>query len=105
MNEYWVETPLPDIGKAMSVYIREVTTIDEDFHYLFGYAFQSLFSDPGESDQTGISKELVIGYIVNNHAPTTERALAGVSSTVYLRQDPFKETIYIMRYNLLYNLA
>ena len=89
----------------MSVYIREVTTIDEDLHYLFGYAFQSLFREHSESDSPGISKEFVIGHIVNNHPPTTERALAGVSSTVYLRQDPFKETIYIMRYNLLYNLA
>ena len=43
-NEYVREVPLPALGNGMSVYVREVTTIDEDFHYIFGYAFVGLFN-------------------------------------------------------------
>jgi hypothetical protein len=52
----------------MSVYIREVTTIDEDYHYLFGYAFFGLFSDNLETP--GVKKELTIGSIITDHVPT-----------------------------------
>ena len=38
-----METPLPQKGKAMSIFIREVTTINEDYHYLFGYPLLSYF--------------------------------------------------------------
>ena len=57
-NEYWVYESLPDVGKAMSLYIREVTTIDEDFHYLFGYAFLGLFTELSETP--GVRKDFVV---------------------------------------------
>ena len=44
-NIYWVETKLPTIGEAISIYIRKVVTVDEDFHFIFGYAFLGLFRD------------------------------------------------------------
>ena len=84
---YWVETPLASIGTAMSVYIQEVTSIDEDYHYLFGYAFLGLFSDTLETP--GVKKEYQVGSIVMDHTPALDRPLAAFSSTVYIRQDPF----------------
>ena len=73
-NAYWMEQSLPRIGKAMSVFVREVTTIDEDYHYLFGYAFIGLFSSSGlDSDTPGVTKELVISHVIPEHDPTTKQ--------------------------------
>ena len=55
----------------MSVFIREVITIDEDYHYLFGYAFIGLFSDV--SSAPGVTKEYRISHVINEHDPTTEQ--------------------------------
>ena len=33
----------------MSIYIRKVVTVDEDFHYIFGYAFMGLFNNQTET--------------------------------------------------------
>ena len=81
-NEYWVEAPIAQMGKAMSIFVREVTTVDEDFHYLFGYAFFGLFTD---LETPGVTKELVIGHVINNHTPTTENTVSAFSSTLYIR--------------------
>ena len=94
---------LPQVGKAMSIYIREVTTVDEDAHYLFGYAFVGLFKDIKETP--GVTKRYEIGSIVNEHEPALDRSDARFSVTIYLRQDPFKQTVFIRRFNLLYLLA
>ena len=102
-NKYYVETPLPEMGRAMSIYIREVTTIDEDYHYLFGYALIGLFTDVGPTP--GVTREYTVGKIINDHDPAQDREQYRFSSTVYFRQDPFKQTIYIQKYNFLYLLA
>jgi len=68
-NAYWMETPLPPMGKAMSIFIREVTTINEDYHYLFGYPLLSYFMEFNEAP--GVTTNFVIGNIVNGHQPTT----------------------------------
>ena len=88
----------------MSVFIREVTTIDEDYHFIFGYAFTSLFSKVS-GDTPGVKRELVISHVINDHEVTTKEDLANFSSIVYVRQDPFKETVYILRTGLLFMLA
>ena len=64
-NKYTVEVPLPEVGKAMSIFVRETTTIDEDFHYLFGYAFFDLVM--GIKESPGITKEFSIANIEVNH--------------------------------------
>ena len=74
---------MPDIGKAMSIYVREVITIDEDFHYLFGYAFLGLFTELSETP--GVRKEFVVGKIVTDHEPKPDQDLAAVSGSIYLR--------------------
>jgi len=102
-NTYWVETTLPSVGKAMSIYIREVTTIDEDFHYVFGYAFLGLFRELSETP--GVTRSYEIGNIINEHEPALDRVDARFSVSVYFRQDPFKQTIYIRRFNILYLAA
>lgn len=103
-NEYLSQVNLPTLGKAMSIYVREVTTIDEDLHYLFGYAFVSLFSDLSETP--GVKKELKVSKIVQQHQPLDkESGLANFSLSLYVRLDPFKETIYIQKHNLLFMLA
>ena len=78
-----METDLPDLGKATSIYIREVTTIDEDFHYLFGYAFIGLFTELSETP--GVTKELMVSHIIENHAPNSEQDLANFSLSIYVR--------------------
>ena len=65
-NKYLREVPLPEVGKAMSIYVRETTTIDEDFHYLFGYAFIDLVM--GLDQAPGIKKELSVAHIETNHS-------------------------------------
>jgi len=82
-NIYWVQTPLPSVGQAMSIYIREVTTVDEDFHYLFGYAFLGLFGDNTETP--GVTKRHVIGKVLNNHEPTSDRSNSRFSLSIYIR--------------------
>ena len=64
-NGYWMEEPLPDLGKAMSIYLREVTTIDEDQHYFFGHAFFKLIDSNFETP--GITTKLVVSKVINNH--------------------------------------
>lgn len=99
-----MEEPIPTMGRAMSIYIREVTTVEEDFHYLFGYAFIELFTEL--SSTPGIKKELLVANVINDHFPATETdEWKPFSSTIYIRRDPFKETIYVMRYNVLFMLA
>ena len=78
-----MQVALPDLGKATSIYVREVTTIHEDFHFLFGYAFVGLFSDIGET--TGVTKELRVSKIVENHTPNSEQDLSALSLSVYFR--------------------
>ena len=102
-NVYWVETKLPSIGEAMSIYIRKVVTVDEDFHYIFGYAFMGLFNN--QTETPGVTTSYEIGHIENNHSPTLDRPDASFSVSIYFRQDPFKQTIYIRRFNILYLLA
>ena len=102
-NAYYTETPIPSIGKAMTVFVREVTTIDEDFHYFFGYAFIGLFTELSETP--GIKKERIISHVITDHEPVTSDEFSALSSMVYVRQDPFKETIYILRYSVLFMLA
>ena len=46
-----------------------------------------------------------MAQIIENHEPDPEQELSTLSLSVYLRQDPFKETIYIYRYNVLFMLA
>ena len=92
-NTYWVEEPLPDLGKAMSIYIREVTTIEEDHHYFLGYAFFKLIGK--DFGTPGITTKLVVSRVINNHDPAGTHNLSWISFNVYIRQDPFKETIYI----------
>ena len=87
-NTYWVETPLPKVGKAISIYIREVMTVDEDLYYLFGHAFLSLFKD--DSETPGMTRSFKIGRIINDHEPTLERPNARFSLSIYFRQDPIK---------------
>lgn len=87
----------------MTVFIREVTTIDEDFHYLFGYAFIGLFTELSETP--GVRKELIVSHVINNHEPMANQENSLVSSLVYVRQDPFKETVYVLRYSVLFMLA
>ena len=67
----------------MSVFIREVITIDEDYHYLFGYAFIGLFSDV--SSAPGVKKEYRISHVINEHNPTTQQDQANFSSILYVR--------------------
>lgn len=62
--------PLPRLGKATSIFIREVTTIDEDFHYVFGYAFLGLFLEL--SDTPGVTKEYMVGHVVSEHTPDVD---------------------------------
>ena len=52
---YQIETPLPKMGNAMSLFVREVVTVEEDYHYLLGYAFINLFTDIG--DGMGVKRE------------------------------------------------
>ena len=70
----------------MTVFIREVTTIDEDFHYLFGYAFIGLFTELNGAP--GKKKEFVVSHIVTEHEPnetSEENPLIGISGMVYVR--------------------
>lgn len=87
----------------MSIYIREVTTVDEDFHYIFGYALLGLFRDIKEIP--GVTRKHVIGKIINDHEPAYHPSDSRFSLTIYVRQDPVKDTIYIRRFNVLYLLA
>lgn len=82
-NEFWEETSLPQVGKAMSIYIREVMTVDYDYHYLFGYAFLGLFTDISEAP--GIKRSFEIGRIINDHEPALDRPNARFSLTIYFR--------------------
>ena len=75
---------MPEVGKAMSVFVREVITIQEN-----------LFSMPSSS------REFVVAHVVNNHEPSADHSLANVSTSIYIRQDPFKETIYLAKHNIL----
>ena len=98
--------PLPELGKAMSIFIREVTAIDEDFHYVFGYAFLGLLPFIELNDTPGVKKEYMVGHIVRDHLPDFDsEGWKPFTSSIYVRQDPFKETIYISRYNILFMLA
>ena len=78
-----MQVALPDLGKATSIYVREVTTIEEDFFFFFGYAFVGLFSDISES--SGVTKELRVSKIVENHIPNSEQELSALSLSVYFR--------------------
>lgn len=105
-NAYWTETPIPQITKGVSIFIREVTTINEDYHYLLGYPILSKFIEFG--DVPGVTKSYVIGNIINDHSLTLDldnEEDKDFSFSIYLRQDPFKETVYILRYNVLFLLA
>ena len=68
----------------MSIYIREVITIDEDFFYLLGNAFRgrSHFAD---ETLRGVTRSYEIGRIVNNHEPNMDRLDARFSLSVYFR--------------------
>ena len=68
----------------MSVFVREVIKIQENF-----------ISMPSST------REFVVGHVENNHEPTADHSLANVSTTIYIRQDPFKETIYVAKNNIL----
>jgi len=57
------------------------------------------------ADNAGVKKEYVVGHVINNHDPPSDLDSAEVSSTIFVRQDPFKATVYIQRYNLLFMLA
>ena len=39
--------------------------------------------------------------MINGHDPNPEQLLGDSSVTIYLRQDPFKETIYVAKLNIL----
>ena len=90
-NAYYVEHNIPKIGNSISIYMREVTTINEDFHFLFGYAFIGLFTEM--KDSPGVTREFEISHISPESENPDESAM--FSATVYIRQDPFKQTIYI----------
>lgn len=97
---------MPKITKAVSIFIREVTTINEDYHYLLGYPILSKFIE--FSEVPGVTKSYVIGNIINDHDPTLDednKDDQDLSFSIYIRQDPFKETVYILRYNVLFLLA
>lgn len=104
-NAYWTEIPLPTITKGISLFIREVTTINEDYHYLVGYPVLSKFVNFEEVP--GVTKTFAIGNIVADHPQTIdpENSDQELSFSIYIRQDPFKETVYILRYNVLFLLA
>ena len=78
-----MEVALPELGKATSIYVREVTTINEDYNFLFGHAFVGLFSELSET--TGIKKEFRVSKIIENHAPNSKQELSNLSLSVYLR--------------------
>ena len=84
-----------------------MTTVDEDYHYLFGYAFFGLFSDSSKdgSDLPGVTKEYIVSHVVSDHEYLSTDSQARFSSFLHVRQDPFKETIYILRYSVLFMLA
>ena len=82
-----------------------MTTVDEDYHYLFGYAFFGLFSDTKDDDLPGVTKEYVVSHVVSDHEYLSKDSQARFSSFLHVRQDPFKETIYILRYSVLFMLA
>ena len=67
----------------MSVYIREVKTINQDYDYLYGNAIARVFGS--QSDNKGEKTEYVVGHIINNHEPQINEEKANVSSTMYIR--------------------
>ena len=91
-------------GKAVTLFIREVSTVDEDYYYLTGKSWLGLFGFDVDDD-SGKKTVQVVSKVISGHAPNPEQLLGDESVTIYLRQDPFQETIYISYYTILFQLG
>ena len=53
----------------------------------------------------GMKTQQVISKVVTGHKPNPEQFLGDNSVTIYIRQDPFRETVYISYSSLLTQLG
>ena len=99
-NPYWKEEFLPARGQAITLFIRDISTVNEDYYYLSGKAWLG-FLGLDVYDDTGMESVQVVSKIINGHVPNPGQLLSEESVTIYLRQDPFQETIYISYSSIL----
>ena len=90
---------MPPLGSSVTLFIREHTTIKETFANLFYRLFLG-----SETEQLNQVRQTV-SKIVVGHEPNIEAKLKPQSLFVYLRQDPFKETVYISYKSFLITFA
>ena len=79
---------MPELGSSMTLYVRETTVIQDTFTDFLYRLFSPSDIGVGELRQT-------VSKILHNHEPNTKAKLKSQSVFVYLRQDPFKATVYV----------
>ena len=78
-NIYWIEEALPTRGKAITLFIREISTMDEDYYFMTTKPWLGL------DDAGGRKTVQVVSKVINGHDPNPGQLLGDSSVTIYLR--------------------